>query len=360
MLLPSMPLYVKQLGADKDLVGLVMGIFTLTSVVFRPLAGKIADTKGRKIIFYTGLAIIILSIFSYNFISSIIMLLALRLLHGAGWGTATTASSTMATDIIPKSRLGEGMSIFGLTIVLSLAIGPAIGLYIVDKWGFDILFFTSVLLASLGGFWAVFIRQHPIQYLDRNLNKPQNTSLLEKNAFMPAIVIFFITLTYGSVVTFIALYASERGVNNIGTFFTVYAITLLILRPPLGRLIDKKGFNTLIIPGIISVGLTMITLSFAKDTSSFLLAAILFGIGIGAVQPSLQAISVYNVPPERRGAANATYMSGFDLGIGIGSILCGIIAKFFGYSMMYLLGVIPVLISIFFYLLLSKKNIKLE
>ncbi len=356
MLLPTMPVYIQHLGASEDIVGLVIGIFTITAVALRPFAGRASDTRGRKIVYFFGLTIIIISTFAYNLVATVGMLLALRLVHGVGWGSATTAAGTIAADVIPKSRLGEGMGFYGLTTVISMAIAPVIGLQMIQIWDFNTLFYTSAILAIIAAFFALFIKYRPVDTPSPS-KVTVKYSMYEKEAYKPTAIIFLITLTYGSIVSFIALYATQFNIENIGIFFTAYALTLLVSRPSFGRLADKKGYGFAMIPGIICIGLTMIVLFLAQNLYFFLLAAVFYGIGFGAVQPSLQAMAVYNVPPQRRGAANGTFMSGFDLGIGIGSIIWGIAAKAFGYDIMYLLAIIPVVIAFFLYLFLGRSKV---
>ncbi len=358
MLLPTIPLYVQYLGAGEDMVGLVIGILTITAVAVRPLAGLALDTKGRKAVYFGGLIIITLSIAAYSLVPTVALLLVLRFVHGVGWGTGSTAAGTIASDIIPKARLGEGMGYYGLTSVLSMAIAPAIGLQIIAQWGFDNLFYCSTAFVLLGILFAVFLtyQQMPAAIpAHAEATKPK-PALFEKSAYKPSLIVFFLALTYGSVVSFIALYAAQFGITNIGVFFTTYALTLLFSRPYFGRMADKKGFDFAMIPGIFFIGLTMVILYFAQNLAFFIIAAICYGIGFGASQPSLQAMAVYNVPPQRRGAANGTFLSGFDLGIGVGSIIWGYVAKITSYSTMYLLTVIPVIAGFVFYFLFYKKS----
>lgn len=355
MLLPTMPVYVQQLGATEDMVGLVTGIFTITAVALRPFSGRALDTKGRKTVYLFGLIIIVFSTYAYNLAGTVAAVLAIRLIHGVGWGAGTTAAGTIAADIIPKQRLGEGMGYYGITTVIAMATAPAMGLQIVASYGFNILFLTSAVLVVIAILIALLIEFQPVNP-SVPVDQPAKPALFEREAYRPAIIIFFLTLTYGSIVTFIALYAAQFKIENIGIFFTVYALTLLVSRPYFGRMADKKGFDYAMIPGFVCIALTMIILFFAQNIYFFLLAAVSYGIGFGATQPSLQAMAVYNVVPQRRGAANGTFMSGFDLGIGTGSIIWGLIAKVLGYSTMYLLGVIPVIIAFFLYFLMGHKN----
>lgn len=144
---------------------------------------------------------------------------------------------------------------------------------------------------------------------------------------------------------FIALFAAELKIADMSIFFTILALTQLISRPIFGRITDKYGGHFSVVPGIICIGFTMIILYLAHSLFFFLMAAIVYGIGFGAVQPTLQAMAVSNIPLQRRGAANATFLSGHDLGIGISSIVWGATIKAFGYNAMYLLAIIPAAIS---------------
>ncbi len=354
MLLPTMPVYVQKLGATEDIVGFVIGIFTVTSVAIRPFAGRSIDSRGRRSVYFFGLATIVVSIVAYDLIPTVVMILLMRLIHGVGWGVATTASGTIATDMIPRARLGEGMGYYGLTTVVAMAVAPALGLQVMASLGFSALFYGSSAICVLGACCAQFIKYLPVEQR-RAGGTEGRSALLEKRAFIPSILIFFINLSYGAIVTFIALYAARFEIHNIGIFFTVYALALFIARPLFGRLIDRKGFDIAIIPGTLCIGLAMLTLFAAQGLQYFIAAAFLYGIGGGAVAPSLQAMAVRDVPPQRRGAANGTFMSGFDLGIGTGAILCGIVAKLTGYSVMYLLTLLPITVAFALYFLLARK-----
>lgn len=355
MLLPTMPLYVQRLGASEEVVGFMMGIFTVTSVGLRPFAGRLLDSRGRRIVYFAGLATIVVSIVAYDLLPILWLVLLLRLLHGVGWGVASTAAGTIATDVIPRVRLGEGMGYYGLTTVVSMAVSPVLGLQIVATAGFSALFYGSAAVCLLGAAAAAFITYLPLKRPAEG-GPARAATLFERRAYVPSLLIFFTNLTYGAIVAFIALYAARFGIGNIGGFFTVYALALLVARPTFGKLIDRKGFDIAVLPGLLCLGLAMATLYLARGLPYFLVAAFLYGIGGGAVAPSLQAMAVLHVPPQRRGAATGTFMSGFDLGIGTGAILWGVVAKFLGYSTMYLLNLLPVATAFILYFVLVKKR----
>ncbi|MDD4334212.1 MAG: MFS transporter [Desulfotomaculaceae bacterium] len=349
MLLPTLPVYVNKLGAGDTSVGLVVGVFTISAILIRPFVGQALDVYGRKGIFIAGMIIFTACVLGYIWAPTLLVLLAIRFMHGFGWGISSTAASTVAADIIPKSRMGEGMGYYGLAGTIAMALAPALGLFMIDRFSFNTMFSFSAFMVMIAIFLAFFIDYRGVASTRRKL------SLIEKAALRPTLVIFFVTMTYGAIVAFIALYAAQRGISNIGSFFTVYAVSLTIIRPLAGSLSDKRGFDVVVIPGIILILMAMILLYFAAGIKWFLIAAVVYGAGFGAVQPSLQAMAIVFSPPERRGAANATFFTGFDLGIGISSIMWGVVAGITGYSLMYLLSVIPVLAALVSYLLVGRR-----
>ncbi len=347
MLLPTLPIYAKYLGGSDTSAGLVVGIFTVSALLIRPFVGQALDIYGRKGIFLSGLVIFAVCVFGYIWAPSLLVLLIIRFIHGFGWGLSSTSASTVAADIIPKSRLGEGMGYYGLAATISMAMAPALGLYLFNRFGFDILFVVSAVMVSIAIIIANLIKYHNVELHPRQAK----LSLIERAALRPTLVVFFMTMTFGAIVAFIALYAQQRGISNIGLFFTLHALAVAVSRPLAGRIADMRGFDVVVIPGIILVAIAMVLLSRAEDLSGFLLAAVIYGAGFGAVQPSLMAMAIVLSPPQRRGAANATFFTGFDLGIGLSSIMWGAVAELTGYSLMYLLSVIPVLLALFSYLL---------
>ena len=346
ILLPVLPVYAAKLGGGNTWAGLVVGVYTFSSVLMRPIAGRLLDQKGRKSILLLGLAVFIICTLMYQWTLVIWMLLVLRFIHGFGWGTASTGASTIASDFIPKKRFAEGMGFFGLTGTLAMALGPAIGLALMSGYGFTTVVNISVLVVLVSLLITLPVKMYNIEF--KAGLKP--AGIIEQTAVLPALVMFFVTMSYGAIVSFIALYAEQRVVPNIGLFFTVYAIALIIARPSFGRLADKRGTSFVIIPGIFGILTALLLLYLAETLSLFLMAGFIYGLGFGAVQPALQAMAVRHVVPERRGAANATFVLGFDLGIGIGSIIWGIVAEALGYGSVYLWAMLPVLAAIFLYL----------
>ncbi|MFC7062172.1 MFS transporter [Halobacillus seohaensis] len=339
MLLPTLPVYVKDHGGDSTSVGLVIGMFTITALIIRPFAGSAADRMGRKPILLIGLLITVISIFSYIIVTTVLLLLLLRLVHGLGWGMSTTIYGTIASDIVPSDRRGEGMGYFGLSISIAMMVGPLLGIWIMNVFGFFILFLLSALF-SIG---SLLLSNFKIYDSKGNNPRPANTrpfleTLFDVKALFPSLLMLIIAITYGGIVSFITLFAEEKQLDNVGWFFFANALCLIIIRPIAGKIFDRKGHFLVLFPGGI-LGITaLFYISYTNSPIDLIVSAILYGFSFGLIQPSLQAWTINRSSPEKRGAANGTFFSAFDLGIGIGAILLGAYANFTSYSSMYKLS----------------------
>ena len=334
-LLVTLPLYILIIGGTKSEIGLIIGVFTISAVLLRPHLGREVDRRGRKNVLIAGLLVFLLSMLLYDYARSVASLLLLRVLHGIGWGAATTAATTLIADIAPPRRRGEAMGFFGMAANVAMAIGPVLSIMLLDATSFTLLFAISaaVALASLLLVLPVSetIVVHP------------KTPLFSREAFFPSSIMFIVTLTYGAIVSFLPLFAREQGIANPGVFFTVFAITLILVRVLAGKISDIRGRRFVIVPGMVLITLGLWVLSNADSLLYFLAAALLYGLGFGSVHPALIALLVDRVGESGRGAAMGTFTAAFDLGIGAGSILLGIVLQLSGFREMYLLSALVVL-----------------
>ncbi|WP_394584055.1 MFS transporter [Cytobacillus firmus] len=347
MTLPTIPLFVEKLGGNDQLIGIVVGIFTFSALLLRPYAGHTLETKGRRFVYLTGLAIFVLSVGSFGFINSLIFLFVLRIIQGFGWGFSTTASGTIATDLIPSKRRGEGMGYFGLSGNIALAFGPTLGLALAGVISFKLLFLICALLGL-----AALVLSSRINYkqAEKQTVPQKRWDIYEKSALRPSFLLFFITVTFGGIASFLPIYSAQKGIGGIHWYFLLFAIALMLSRTFAGKLYDQRGHQAVFLPGAVLILAAMFLLAWLPSSFIMYIAAILYGLGFGSVQPALQAWSVKEAPANRRGMANATFFSFFDLGVGIGAIVFGQIAHLFGYSTIYLTAAGSVVISILLYI----------
>ncbi|MDF2927195.1 MAG: major facilitator transporter [Paenibacillaceae bacterium] len=281
MLLPTLPLFAKSLNGSDVALGWIVGSTTVASLIVRPFSGVIIDKMGRKGILIAGLFIIMLVTLAFGWLPSVGAIIAVRFMHGIGWGMASTASSTIASDNIPKNRFAEGMGYFSLSNSLAMALAPSVALAIFAGYGFKPISFLSAGLTVAVLLLAFFIRNtHKVEQQETK----SKLSIYERTSITPSIIMFFVSATYGSITGFLALYATKAGIQNIGLFFAVYATTLLLARPLSGKLTDRFGFSITMYPGLLLLTIAMLLLSIATTLPIFLVCAAVYGLGLGSVQ----------------------------------------------------------------------------
>lgn len=334
-LLATLPVYVVKVvrGSEAE-VGLVMGAFSAVAVLLRPFVGRFADQHGKKVLIVAGTIGLTICSGLYLVATTIPVLLGLRLLHAVGWASFGTSTNTLIADLAPKSRRGAAMGYFGMFSNLAMAVGPAAGLAVMNSANFSTLFVASAGIAFVAVLLALPLRE-PARQGPPGGPQASRGGVMERTALFPSLVLALTTITYGSIVSFLPLYATRHGVDNPGPFFTVYAITLIAARGFTGQLSDKYGRAAVIVPGLVLAAVGLWLLAASATMPMFLLVAVLYGLAFASVQPALMALVVDRAPANRRGAAMGTFSSAMDLGIGIGSVMWGVVAQVAGYEVMY-------------------------
>jgi MFS family permease len=362
-LLVTIPIYlIQDLQGNAAQAGILVAIFYVAAILIRPIAGKWIETYGIKKIFLISLIIYLVAAFMYFFTTTLISLAVLRFVHGIGFGMITTSTGTIVASIIPNGRKGEGMGYYGLMMNISMALGPFVGLLAITQWGSSVMFIVSavsVVIGTITGF-LISLPKGEIKATTEKTVKQKGLKmkdLIEMSALPISLVSFFFALVYASIVSFVSVYAKELQLTEIASyFFIVYVIALLISRPFTGKWFDQYGANVIMIPSIISFALGMFLLSQAEGAFLFLLSAAFIGLGWGTIFPSAQTIAIQVAPPERKSVATATFLSTMDSGIGIGSVIVGIVGAQLGYSSLYFYSSIMVLAGLVVYYLLHGKT----
>lgn len=353
-LIPTLPVYIVDvLDAGPGKVGYILAAYTLSAMIIRPLTGYSLDAFGRKGIYLLSFFAFSVMLGFYTIAYSFIWLIALRFMHGFTWGAATTSSSTIVVDIVPSPRRGEGIGIYGLSFTLAMAIGPVIALAIMGEGNYQLMFLSSMLIA-LTGFLIVLLVKFPVYKKPEGSSRISLSKVIEPRALPMALIQLIFGLTYGGLMSFITLYAKEYNVGQAGIFFSVFAVGIAVTRLVSGRIFDRKGPSLLMLTGLLAGAAGFLLLGTMTVFPGFILAAILVGVCMGIVMPTLQAMANNVVEPQRRGAANATFITAFDIGIGGGSMLLGLLAEFTSLRSMYLAsaGIMIAALLLFFMLVL--------
>lgn len=357
MIVSTLPAYVQgEFNANSLQVSLFTTLFALSAIIARIFAAKQLEKGKRNFMIYFGILVALLATLGYHFAAMMGTLLVLRMVFGVGFGMSSTAFPTMASDIIPVKRMGEGMGYFGLSTSLAMSIGPIVGLSLLNSNGFGLLTWSTAI---------IIIVIVPLSYMltSKRVNKPQEVNnpfaVPEKKSFNTALVIpsflnGLMAVSYGGLVSFIAIFGAEQGIANPALFFLFNAIAILMIRPIAGRIYDSKGHGALILPGSIFIIIGLVILSFTSSTLSLFFAAFLFGLGYGSLQPTFQTWMIQVVHPSQRGLANGMFLNTLDFGIAIGALLLGIIASVTSYADMYRYSALFIVLLLVIYVIYAR------
>jgi MFS family permease len=353
-LLVSLPsAAIRNYGATGMIAGLFTAVFLVAAIIIRPFTGPWIERWGKRFIMIISLLIFAVASFSYSFFDSVIPLLILRFIHGIGFGMATTITGTIIADIVPESRKGEGMGYFVMSSNLAMVLGPFIALTIFRAFDIYVLFWIGAFFAFTALVFGVATR----------LEKEEKTTIMKKQpmfekAAMPiSLTVAFFALSYSTVLSFMAVFAAERGLGAESSFFfAVFAVVLILSRPFTGRWFDQYGANVVIFPAILLFGLGMLSLGLSQGAFLFFIAAGLIGVGWGTLFPCFQTLAIQSVEPKRRPVATATFLSTLDIGIGGGSLIVGALAGGMDLGMIYAFSSVYIFTGMAVYYWAQKKN----
>lgn len=340
----TLPVYVKDtLGGTEEQVGLTMTIFIVASVLARLFAGRWMDRFGERKIVLLSLAVFVLAAAFYLNIYGLVMLLALRFVHGGSFAVSTASTSSVALRLIPEARKGEGIGYFSLFMSLAMVFGPFIGLTVTSSLGFGAMFGMCAVFALLALAFSVAIRSKE----DRASAQPRPAKeklhwrqLIEPSAIPIGLAGFVIAFAYSGLTSFISLYADHLSYAWMGgTFFICFGAMIVLPRPFIGRILDRRGEHVIVYPSIAVFTLGMLLLGFAQGPAAFLLAGAVCGLGYGAMLPCFQTVAVKRAG-RRQALATATFFVLFDTGYGAGSYVLGALASSFGYAHTYVVSAI--------------------
>lgn len=336
-LIASVPLFViEYLHGNKEQSGWAMMVFLIFAVLFRLLSGRLLDKIGRKKILLISLIIFTLSSVLYLVIENIVALVLLRMLHGASFGASTTATGTVAADLIPEDRRGEGIGYYALSYNTAMFIGPFISLTIYSAFGFHLLFSVLSVLSFISILFALTI---PFKFQPKKDDSKVPfhwKTFIEPNAIPYALTGLFLAFAFSGFLTYIPLYAQDLGIPQYASYFyIIYAIVMILSRPFIGRLVDTYKESIIIYCAIFLYAVGLVFLSQTNQPMMFLISAAIIGLGFGSLSPILQAMAIKSTTKDKTGLATGTFLSFFDTGVALGSLLLAMLAEATNFRMMY-------------------------
>lgn len=359
LLIPVLPFYLSEVfRAGNFTIGIILSCYTIAALCIRPFSGYLLDSFARKPLYLLSYFIFTSIFAGYIVAGSLTLFIIFRIIHGVSFGMVTVGGNTVVIDIMPSSRRGEGLGYYGLTNNTAMSIGPMTGLFMHDAgMSFTMIFSCSLISCILGFLSASLVRtsyKPPVKREPISLDR----FILLKG--IPAgISLLLLSIPYGMTTNYVAMYSRQIGINaQTGFFFTFMAVGMAISRIFSGKLVDKGKITQVISAGLYIVVFTFFLLAacvyivqwdITVCTALFFVIALSLGIGFGIMFPAYNTLFVNLAPNSQRGTATSTYLTSWDVGIGIGMLTGGFIAEISTFDMAYLFGACLTVVSIFYF-----------
>lgn len=335
LLTPLLPLYLSDaFGATKDVIGIILSGYTLAALVVRPFSGYVVDSFSRKKVLMTCLSLFFICFAGYIAASTLLMFAICRTLHGAPFGAVTVANNTCAIDVLPSSRRNEGIGLYGLSNNLAMAIAPTAGIFLHNVTGnYMSLFWTALFMALAAEICASTVKL-PEKEIVKNKDKISLDRFFLTRAWLLAVNIALFSFCWGVMSNYLAIYGKEQlGITSgTGTYFAILSIGLFTSRLQGNAALAKGRLSQNAAVGMVLslIGYTVFV-AFPNPFFYYLSAA-LIGLGNGHMYPAFLNMFVNVARHDQRGTATSSILTSWDLGVGAGTLLGGVVAEHFGYS----------------------------
>ena len=356
LLIPVLPFYLQEVfGADKTSIGAILSCYTVAALCMRPFSGYLLDTFSRKPLYLLAYFLFTTMFGGYMLAGTLTLFILFRIIHGFSFGMVTVSGNTIVIDIMPASRRGEGLGYYGLANNTAMSIGPMAGLFLHEAAVGYTWIFSCSLGACILGFLCAYLVKTPYKPPVKREPISLDRFILLKG--IPAgISLLLMSIPYGMTTNYVAMYAKQIGITaSTGFFFTLMAIGMAVSRLFSGKLVDKGMITQVIKTGSCLVCACFFSLSacgwiigwsLPATTVFFFAIALLLGVGFGIMFPAYNTLFVNLAPNSQRGTATSTYLTSWDVGIGIGMVVGGYIAEISTFKFAYLVGAILTIVSI--------------
>lgn len=358
MSLPVLPLYLTEvLGTSKSLAGFMVAIYAFAALILRPFSGAIVDSYQRRTVFLLFMALIVVASSCYIFIVNLVLFGMLRFGHGMIFSITGTSLNTVVVDNIPPTKMGSGIGIFGVIISLGMALGPMLGIMILDRFSYTMVFIISTFWACAALATAVMVSTPARAIEERTGPLLDPDKLFLKKGAIAAVTFILTVFSYGLLTNYISLLAKERGIeSSAGLFFCCLAVGLMLSRIFSGWFLDKGHLLKIIIAGKLIVMAAFVYFLSVGGNTAFLTAGIFLGLGFGMCMPAYQTLFLALALKDQVGTANSTYLFSFDGGIGLAALTGGMIADMTSLNFMYGFGACLVLLALVVFVLTTGKT----
>lgn len=353
MSLSTFPFYIQSLGGSEAVAGICAAAFAFVAVIIRPFVGWWLDNGVRKVALVVGLLLLGAAPLGYVFVPVLSMSIAFRMLHGIGLSFSNSTTATVASDVICRPRFAEGMGYFGMATALASAIAPALGLSLMEGFGFGTLYAVAAGIAGLGLVLFAFVRTRKVNVPKKKLDL---RTIINRDSLPATATMLVFMLTFGALENFVAIFAAENSLPSGSIYFIVMSVMLLVVRVTLGKLVDQRGEAIFVYTCNAAMLVAFLLLALVPNTATYILSAVLAGYAFGGLEPSLQSMAVHTSTDETRGSANSTFLCGYDIGYGLGGGLAGSLITAMGYSSMWMIVSLACVASVLIYVVWARHS----
>ncbi len=353
MSLSTFPFFIQSLGGSEAIAGICAAAFAFVAVIIRPFVGWWLDNGVRKAALVTGLLLLGAAPLGYAFVPVLSMSIAFRMLHGIGLSFSNSTTATVASDVICRPRFAEGMGYFGMATALASAIAPALGLSLMEGFGFGTLYAVAAGIAGIGLVLFAFVRTRKVNVPKKKLNL---RTIINRDSLPATATMLVFMLTFGALENFVAIFAAENSLPSGSIYFIVMSVMLLVVRVTLGKLVDQRGEAIFVYTCNAAMLVAFLLLALVPNTATYILSAALAGYAFGGLEPSLQSMAVHTSSDETRGSANSTFLCGYDIGYGLGGGLAGSLITAMGYSSMWMIVSLACVVSALIYVVWARHS----
>lgn len=357
MVNPQLSDYTLSLGASTTLAGFIVGLQSGMAMGLRPISGAANDALNRKYVMVGSILVSSVAYAGYMFFPSIAGTIVFRMLQGLSFAFMSVARTSFATGYIPKERLGEGVALTSFGVVLSQAIGPGIGLWLSDRWGYNACFLISNILC-ISGALVLALLPHKHVRGEFHIKKLKLRNLIAVEVLPYAFLAGTFSISTQLANAFLKLLADERGIPSVAIFFTVYSLIALAMRPLAGKTLDRYGLAVLLYPSFIFNSLTFALIGAARSIAVIIIAGLARALSQGVALTSIQGMAIKRLGRERAGVAAATILMGQDLLNFFAPGVGGFLVTHYGYGNMFYSFAAFALIGIPLYMLLRRSEKK--
>jgi predicted MFS family arabinose efflux permease len=356
---PLLPIYLSEtFAADKHVIGVVLSGYTLTALLVRPFSGFIVDSYPRKQVLLICFFLMFIFFAGYLVAGSLLLFAIVRTLHGAPFGATTVANSTVAIDVLHPSRRAEGIGYYGLSNNIATAISPSVAIYIYQlTHNFDLIFAISMAVAGIG-----LIINSTVKLEKRELIKDKKVISLDRffllKSWSQSLTMVCFAFSYGILSTYIAIYGKEQlGITSgTGLFFLLMSLGLICSRLIGNRTLSKGKIVENASIGILISLVGYFIFAAVNNSFGYYSAALIIGLGNGHMFPAFQTMYINLAPHTQRGTANSSLLISWDVGVGLGILIGGVVVEYFGYNASFWVSAVVNLLGVVGFIFFARKR----